>query len=315
MRQPDRLALWPRTTPSGAFATFVLSLRCTGGAKTATVHARRAVYQSRRMSIADTAEEAAPALGPWPRCVRSTFRLMISPNGSNSGRRSRSVASFGTCRCARQREMCRAASCRASVPHRASARLQSIRLEALQPDMQHTSIFVEGPFLTCPTKSFLGAMAGSGGSPGRIRFGLANDTTSGLLPLRRVRPLCASCAASAAAQAARSVRVCTWLYPVHDLSEAEQRCTMRMILLFPCQGLPTRIRSEHCDSNTATARRQSPMPHDHTGMLLSTTASGSATPDSSLPKAANVLRMQRIDQIGRQMATARQSAPSNGISL
>jgi hypothetical protein len=43
--------------------------------------------------------------------------------------------------------------------------------------------------LTWPTNSFRGAMAGSGGSPGRIRFGLAKDTTSGLLPFNRVRPL------------------------------------------------------------------------------------------------------------------------------
>lgn len=49
-------------------------------------------------------------------------------------------------------------------------------------------------------------MAGSDGSPGRIRFGLANDTTSGLLPFRQVRPLCASCAASAAWHEAASVR-------------------------------------------------------------------------------------------------------------
>ena len=53
---------------------------------------------------------------------------------------------------------------------------------------------------TCPTKSFLGAMAGSGGSPGRIFFGFANATTRGRLPApcSRVRPSWASIAASAA---------------------------------------------------------------------------------------------------------------------
>ena len=58
---------------------------------------------------------------------------------------------------------------------------------------------------TWPTKSFLGAMAGSGGSPGRIFFGLANATTRGRLPApcSRVRPSWASIAASAASKGFR----------------------------------------------------------------------------------------------------------------
>lgn len=55
-----------------------------------------------------------------------------------------------------------------------------------------------GICITWPTKSFLGAIAGSGDSPCLMRLGFAKVTTSGRPPLSRVRPLWASWAASAA---------------------------------------------------------------------------------------------------------------------
>ena len=62
-------------------------------------------------------------------------------------------------------------------------------------------------------KSFRGAMAGSGGSPGRTLLGFAKPTTRGRLagPWSRVRPSCASMAASAGAGTNMTIHMVHWI--------------------------------------------------------------------------------------------------------